>query len=158
MKERSLRHGDNEDLDKLYSSDISTVKKMLMAESNKGKLKHHKVDTGSPNKDENFANRDTKRKNKKKPTASEQRNMQKLFRRKQAREAAEMGSQTMLNQASSTLMFKDNSGDMPSPRDVTDIQKELKKRQAEHENRSSRFARIANIKQKLPFLNQNNTN
>ena len=71
MKERSLRHGDNEDLDKLYSSDISTVKKMLMAESNKGKLKHHKVDTGSPNKDENFANRDTKRKNKKKPTASE---------------------------------------------------------------------------------------
>ena len=93
IKERSLRHENTEDLQKLYSSDVSALKKLQMAENNQSKLDRQKAQArgASPDKrDENFAGRDDKRKNLKKPTASEQRSIQKLFRRKQARENAQL--------------------------------------------------------------------
>lgn len=38
IKERSERHGDADDLDKLYSSDVSALKKLQMTENNHDKL------------------------------------------------------------------------------------------------------------------------
>ena len=38
IKERSERHIDDEDLDKLYSSDVSALKKLQMVESNHDKI------------------------------------------------------------------------------------------------------------------------
>ena len=90
IKERSERHGEKDDYEKLFASDVSALKKLQVQEKNYQKLTQNSPD--SPRKDENFAGRDSKRKNLKKPTASEQRNIQKLFRRKEVREAAMLTS------------------------------------------------------------------
>ena len=64
IKERTERHGDAEDLDKFYSSDISALKKLQMTENNHEKLERKKAKSpDSPRKDENFAGQISKRKN-----------------------------------------------------------------------------------------------
>ena len=76
IQERSKRH-EFDDLDKLYSSDVSALKKLQMTENNQERFIRNKAlgAPQSPQRDENFAGRNDKRKNLKKPTASEQRSI-----------------------------------------------------------------------------------
>ena len=160
IQERSKRH-ELDDLDKLYSSDVSALKKLQMTENNQERFIRNQAlqTTESPRKDENFAGRNDKRKNLKKPTASEQRSIQKLFRRKQAREAAQYNDQLKLEATFASEMVKINEEQYADFNDgaqeimrSTDIRKDMQIRMNEFENRSSRFAKIHQIKSKLPFL------
>lgn len=68
----------------LHSSDISAIKKLKMTDRKPLK----KPALNVPNRDENFAGLVDSKMILKNPTASEQRSIEKLFRRKQARDKA----------------------------------------------------------------------
>ena len=77
IKDRALRHGSKEEFDQVFSSDVSSIKKLKLREDKeeriraKGKLKGAKED----GKGENFAGKTSNRRAQKKPTASEERNI-----------------------------------------------------------------------------------
>ena len=57
IKERTQRHGDFDDLDKLYSSDVSALKKLQMTENNAEKFDRSKAlgANAQAGRDDNFA-------------------------------------------------------------------------------------------------------
>ena len=84
IRDRSIRHDNKEDVEQMYASDIYALKKLQIVESNRKKNNSSLVNAEKT--DENFAGKKNQRKVLKKPTASENRSIQKLFRRKITKE------------------------------------------------------------------------
>ena len=62
IRDRTNRHANNDDVDQIYSSDISAIKKLKLVEQNAEKLTKGKVGPITESKDENFAGQKNNRK------------------------------------------------------------------------------------------------
>ena len=62
IRERTNRHANNDDVDQIYSSDISAIKKLKLVEQNAEKFTKSKVGPNTESKDENFAGQKNNRK------------------------------------------------------------------------------------------------
>ena len=148
LRDRSKRHANNEDVEQIYSSDVSAIKKLKLVEQNAIKFSKEKGVAPVQSKDENFAGQKNTRKAQAKPTESEQRSIKKLFRRKNDSSSQHKQDGSMYVCASlsrspddsknSSILQKDQNDLIIEIARVSELQTQIQKRYKDYYNKSPR--------------------